>query len=129
MLELLISHSSLDSVQNRLRSLMLYFPLCGIFPRRRHVASLFVTLFFPSKCSAELHSLISPVRIVTARTRPTTSTESNHTHFPCIPMVRRNFYSGSFFLRIPKNSRVDISLNTTILTSLSQRLLVILKIS
>lgn len=34
-----------------------------------------------------------------ATTRHATGTESKHTHFPCLPNVRREFYQERFFLR------------------------------
>lgn len=44
------------------------------------------------------HSLVSPVQTLTASTRHTMYTKSNHPHFHNIPSVRRNFISHSFLM-------------------------------
>lgn len=55
------------------------------------------------KCSGELHSLVSPVMILTVKTDNVMYTETNHRHFLCIIIIiiaRRKFHLVGFFQRM-----------------------------
>lgn len=80
--------------------------------------------YFHGKGSDDLQSLVPPVQTFTARTRQTPSTELNHPHFLRISNVRRKFHSDNFFFQAlliyGTNPRLDISLNSELLTSSSE---------
>lgn len=93
------SFSSRD-IQNRLRSMVGYFPLYSLFPHRRNATSLslFYRHFF-DKCSDELHTLVQLVQIFIAKARHVTSTESKRT-FPPYSICEKEacfFHKNSYF--------------------------------
>lgn len=74
--------------------------------------------------SDKLISLIPPVETFTVRIYYVTSIQLNHLYFLHIPNVKRKYHSGSFFqdlLLCGTNTHMDTSLNSTMLTSSSQR--------
>lgn len=80
--------------------------------------------YFPGKYSDEIPFLCPPVQLFTAITYHTTSTEWNHPNFLHIPNVRKKFHSDIFSPRTTLWS-MDSLLNTIILTSLTQGVVVI----
>lgn len=50
-----------------------------------------------AKCFDELHSLVPSVHTITSGIRHSTFTESNYSHFPRIPIIKKKFHSDCFF--------------------------------
>lgn len=61
--------------------------------------SYLLNLYFHTKWSEELHYLVPPVQMLTAKTRLATSTDLNQPHSVRVPYLRMSFHSDYIFPR------------------------------
>lgn len=88
----LISLISLFSLLISVFLFLIFFYICSNSLRLSGFVALLRLNDFKI-CSNEIHSLVPQVWVFT------TTTMSNHSHFSCLPLLRREFHSNSFLSR------------------------------